>query len=119
MALPYGPHATTRPPICQLFRFDPIAFHFTLSKGKLVWDDEQLVIRLIKKHFKDQADILIRTTEEPNKEALRQLPAEDLAKLGCSIEGAGDQAIVKRVAGEVEKLINKLIEKLVEAMVEE
>ncbi|HOP97726.1 MAG TPA: hypothetical protein PLK78_09840, partial [Verrucomicrobiota bacterium] len=45
MALPYGPHATTRPPICQLFRFDPIAFHFTLSKGKLVWDDEQLVIR--------------------------------------------------------------------------
>ncbi|HOQ48172.1 MAG TPA: hypothetical protein PK157_22890, partial [Bryobacteraceae bacterium] len=92
---------------------------FTLSKGKLVWDDEQLVIRLIKKHFKDQADILIRTTEEPNKEALRQLPAEDLAKLGCSIEGAGDQAIVKRVAGEVEKLINKLIEKLVEAMVEE
>jgi hypothetical protein len=92
---------------------------FTVSKGKIEWDDEELVIRLIKKHFKDQADILIRSTEEPNKDALRNLPAGDLAKLGCRIEGAGDMPIVKRVAGEVEKLINKLIEKLVEAMVED
>ncbi|GEM_PF-5876952 len=35
MVLPYGPHATTLPPICQLFRFDPIAFPFwTPRKGK-------------------------------------------------------------------------------------
>jgi hypothetical protein len=92
---------------------------FTVSKGKVIWDDPDNVVKLIEKHFEDQADVLIRTEKEPNKEALRNLPAKDLAKLGCSIEGAGDVVIVKRVAGDVEKLVNKLIEKLVEAMVEE
>lgn len=91
---------------------------FTLSAGKLVWDDPDNVIALIRRYRKDDAELLIRTTEEPNKDALKSLPAGDLAKLGCRIEGAGDQVIVKRTAGDVEKLINKLVEKMVEAMVE-
>jgi hypothetical protein len=92
---------------------------FSVSKGKVVWDDGDNVVKLIERHFEDQADVLIRTYKEPNKDALRNLPAKDLAKLGCRIEDAGDQVIVKRVAGDVEKLVNKLIEKLVEAMVSE
>ena len=92
---------------------------FGFSKGKLEFDDEENVIKLIRKHRKEDADTLIRTEEHVNKDLLRNLPAGDLAKLGCKIEGAGDVVIVKRVAGDVEKLVNNLIEKLVEAMVKE
>ena len=90
---------------------------FTLSQGKVEWQDDARVLALIKKHHKGDADVLIRTVEEPNKDALRALPAGELARLGCTIEGAGDVVICKRVAGDVEKLINRLVEKLVAAMV--
>ena len=89
----------------------------TYSKGCLEFDDADTVIRLIKKLHKAEADTFIRTKEEPNKEALWTLSVDQLAQLGCRIEGVGDQVICKRVAGDVEKLIKKLIEKLVEAMV--
>jgi hypothetical protein len=91
---------------------------YTLSQGKVEWHNEDQVLALIKKYRKDEVDVLIHTKETPNKDALRNLPAGDLAKLGCRIDGAGDVVICKRVAGDVEKLVNKLIEKLVEAMVE-
>ena len=55
----------------------------------------------------------------PRKDALRTLEARDLAKLGCQIIGDGPTVIVKRVTGDVEKLINKLIEKLVGALVKD
>ena len=91
---------------------------YTLSAGRLEFDDEETVISLIKKFRKEDAELFIRKTEEVNKDALKTLTAEELKKLGCKIEGAGDVVVLKRVAGEVEKLINKLIAKLVEAMVE-
>ncbi len=88
-----------------------------LSPGKLEVSDEATVISMIKKYHKEDAALYIRTMEYVNKDALKTLPTEDLKKLGCKIEGAGDVVILTRVAGEVEKLINKLIGKLVEAMV--
>lgn len=90
---------------------------FTLSKGKVEWDDQDSVVAAIKRHRKDDADVLLQTEESPRKDALRALPASDLAKLGCRIIGAGDQVVVKRVAGDVETLIAKLTEKLVARMV--
>jgi len=62
-------------------------------------------------------DELVKTEKTPRKDALRTLPEADLAKLGCKVMGDGPVVIVKRVSGDVEKLINKLIEKLVGAMV--
>jgi hypothetical protein len=89
------------------------------SVGKLAFDDEDTVVGLIKRHFGVDSDLYIHTTEKPNKDALKTLSIGQLAKLGCRIDGAGDVVVCKRVAGDVEKLINKLIEKLVEAMVGE
>lgn len=91
---------------------------FTKSKGSVEWDDDETVVRLIRKHHKDQEGVLIRTKETPNKDALRSLDDAELLRLGCTIEGAGDSVIVTRVAGDVEKLVNKLMNKLVEAMTE-
>ncbi len=91
---------------------------YTLSQGKLEFEDEGTVIKLIKRFHGRDAGTYIRETEEVNKDALRTLTAVELAKLGCRIDGTGDVVVLKRVAGDVEKLINKLITKLVEAMVE-
>ena len=88
------------------------------SIGSVVFEDEAQVVKLVEKHFKDRFDELVKTEYTPRKDSLRQLSEAELAKLGCSVEGAGEVVIVKRVAGDVEKLINKLITKLVEAMVE-
>lgn len=90
---------------------------FSVSKGKLEWDDEDSVIAAIRKHRKDDVEVLLQTSVAPRKDALRALPAGDLAKLGCRIVDAGDQVLVKRVAGDVEQLIAKLTEKLVAKMV--
>lgn len=91
------------------------------SNGKLVWDleDEELVA-LLRRKFKDDDAWkgFVKVTEAPSKEALRLLDAPTLAKLGCRIDGAGDAVVVKRTAGDVEKMMDKLIEKMVGAMVE-
>ncbi len=92
---------------------------FTTSAGRLEWEcEDATLLERIKARFGRSAGEYIRIKEEPNKDALKLLAPADMQKIGCRIEGAGDVVIVKRVAGDVEKLINKLIEKLVSAMVE-
>ena len=92
---------------------------YSTSTGKVAFEDEDYVVKLVRKHFKDRFDELVKTDYTPRKDALRTLSALELAKLGCAIDGAGDVVLITRVAGDVEKLINKLIEKLVSAMVED
>jgi hypothetical protein len=99
------------------FTLHGIKVGLTYTEGKLVFDDAETVVKLIKKFRKEDAATFIRTKEEPNKDALWTLDKKDLAALGCRIEDTGDVVVCKRVAGDVEKLIKKLIEKLVEAMV--
>lgn len=93
----------------------------TESKGKLVWDmEDHELVDLLKRKFKDDdawKDYVI-TKDIPSKEALRTLDEAVRAKLGCRIDGAGDSVVVKRTAGDVEKMMDKLIEKMVGAMVE-
>lgn len=113
-AVESGPHLFKKP---RTLTVHGVKCGYSCSEGALAFDDGEQVVALIRKHRKDDVDTLIRTKHTPDKEALKRLPAIELAKLGCRIEGAGDQVIVKRVAGDVEKLIEKLIGKLVEAMV--
>jgi hypothetical protein len=91
----------------------------TTSVGKVAFDDEETVVKLVKKMFDSVAPDYIHTSEVPNKDALRTLDPKLLNKLGCRIDGAGDVVLVKRTAGDVEKLLTKLKDKLVEAMVSE
>jgi len=96
-----------------------IKIGFISSVGSIVWDDDAQVVALIKRLRPEEAATLIRTTEVPNKNALKSFDAAELKKIGCHIEGAGDQVVLKRVAGDVEKLVNNLIAKLVAAITAE
>jgi len=88
------------------------------SIGSVTFEDEDYVVKQVEKLLPDRFDELVKTERTPRKDALRTLDGKDLAKLGCSITGDGPTVILKRVAGDVEKLINKLIEKLVGTMVD-
>jgi hypothetical protein len=79
------------------------------GKGKIEWEDDSSVVRLIKRHFPEQAEILIKTTEKPVKKALGQLCVADLRKLGVLVEETDDQVIVKSVDSDIDKLVARLL----------
>ena len=75
------------------------------GRGGIEWDDEEQVVRLIKKLFPAQADVLIRTTEQPVKNALSELPAADLKRLGVTVEETGDVAVIQPADSAVDKVV--------------
>lgn len=87
---------------------------FQKGKGKIEWEDADQVVRLIHKHYPDLADVLIVTTEKPAKEALNNLTAAELKKLGVSVTEGGDAVFIKPVDGEVDKMVNALLKDAME-----
>lgn len=79
------------------------------AKGELSWDDDEQVVKLIKKHFPDQVDVLIQTKEVPLKSALAALPAKDLERLGISVENTGDEVVVKSTDNDIDKFVKSLL----------
>lgn len=82
---------------------------YAKGKGQISFDDADAVVARIKKHLPDQADVLIKTAEKPVKDALAQLAAADLKKIGVSVSEAGDQVVVRPVDSEVDKLVDALL----------
>jgi hypothetical protein len=79
------------------------------GKGTLDWDDDDKLVARIEKLFPDQRDVLIATKKKPVADALKQLDAKDLARLGVSYEAVGDYVVVKATDGEVDKLVKKIL----------
>ena len=82
---------------------------YAKGKGALSFDDADAVVARIKKHLPEQADVLIRTKEAPVKEALAQLSAAELKKIGVTLSEAGDQTVVRPVDSEVDKMVDALL----------
>lgn len=89
--------------------FHGIKVGYQKAKGKMEFDDPDQVVKLIRKHFPEQADVLIATSEKPAKEALAQLTAAELKRLGVTVVESGDQILIKDTAGEVDKLVAALL----------
>lgn len=75
------------------------------GKGRIEFEDEAVVIGLIEKKLQDQADVLIKTEKSVLKGALKTLTVDELAKIGCTVEAAGDVVVVRPVDGSVEKMV--------------
>lgn len=80
------------------------------GKGKLSWDDAGQVVRLIRKHFPEVAEAMIRVKEEPIKKALGRLSVAELRKIGVTVEDTDDQVVIKPTDSEVDKLVDKLLQ---------
>lgn len=91
--------------------FHGVKIGYQKAKGKIEFDDAEAVIRLIKKHFPEQADVLISTKEAPAKEALANLAAADLKRLGVHVTEAGEVVFVKFTDTAVDKMVDALFSK--------
>lgn len=80
------------------------------GKGSLDWDDTEQLVARIQKHFSaEEAELLLRVKKEPVVDALKELDAKTLAKLGVRCEETGEVVVVRAVDGEVEKLLKTLL----------
>jgi hypothetical protein len=82
---------------------------FMKGKGEIQWEDAAQVVKLIKKHFPDQAETLIRVSESPVKSALTQLPVQDLRRLGVEVIDTGDLIVIKPTDSEVDRMVDALL----------
>ncbi|MEX0745294.1 MAG: host-nuclease inhibitor Gam family protein [Phycisphaeraceae bacterium] len=82
----------------------------TKGKGKLSWDDADQVVKLIRRHFPEQCEAMIRVREEPIRKALSELTVTELKRLGVAVEEADDQVVIKPTDSQVDKLVSKLLE---------
>lgn len=82
----------------------------TKGKGKLTWEDAEQVVKLIRRHFPEQAEAMIRVREEPIRKALAELTVTELKRLGVTVEETDDQVVIKPTDSEVDKLVSKLLE---------
>jgi hypothetical protein len=94
--------------------FYGIRVGYQKGKGELQWEDTEQVIKLIKKHFPEQADILIKTKEEPARNALAKLSVHDLKRIGVTVIETGDQVLIKSTDSEIDKLVNALLKDEIE-----
>lgn len=79
------------------------------GKGRMAWDDDSQVVKLVRKHFPEQFDVLCKTTEKPVKAALANLTAQELKRLGVSLEETGDVPFVTDATAGVDKLVKALL----------
>lgn len=101
------PEAFVRP---RTLVVEGVRIGFVKQKGRLVFADRDRVVALIRRHFPDQAEVLVKVTEAPVRAALARLPASDLKRLGVTLEETGDAVVIKPTDSETDKLVAALLD---------
>jgi hypothetical protein len=89
--------------------FHGIKIGYMKQKGKIEWEDDATVVKLIKKHFPDTWETYVKVTEKPIKSALETLSVSELKKIGVTAEETGDVVVIKSTDSEIDKLVNVLL----------
>ncbi len=86
-----------------------IKFGYQKQKGEISWEDESKVVMLIRKHFPEQEELLIKVTEVPVKKALGRLPAADLKRLGVTVDNDTDEVFIKATDSEIDRIVDAIL----------
>lgn len=86
-----------------------IKLGFKKLPGKISFADEEQVIKLIRKNLPDLVDVLIIPTYKTSKEAMNNLEAGQLKKIGVTVSSDSDVAFVTDPTSDVDKIVNALI----------
>lgn len=89
--------------------FHRIKVGWRKAAGKVEIANEAKTVDAIRRWFPARFVRLVKVTEKPNKAELAKLPGRDLKKLGVQVTEDIDEAFVKPVDGEVEKLAAALV----------
>ena len=95
-----------------------IKLGYAKGKGSVEFDDADQVVRLIEKHHPDQFDVLVRVEKTPVKDALAQLSAAELKKLGVKVEGTSDVVVIKPTDSAVDKTVKALMKAAIDEKTE-
>ncbi len=85
---------------------------FAKGKGRIEYEDEELVVARIERIFAGDEDtlaVLLKVKKTPRKEGLETLDVATLKRLGVTVIDAGDQVVVRATDGEVDKLVAALL----------
>lgn len=93
-----------------------IKLGYRKGTGGLVLDDEEQVVKLIRRHFAEQFDVLVKTTEKPVKSTLSSLTVAELKKLGVTVESTGDVVFIAPTDSAVDKLVKALLKSATEEL---
>ncbi len=77
--------------------------------GSIEFESEEKVIELIKEKLPALANDLIETSESLLKKSLADLSADELKKIGVTVEGTGDHVVINPTASHVDKLVKALL----------
>lgn len=89
--------------------FFGIKVGFQKQKGKIEWEDDDVVVARLEKFYPDTWIDYVQTIYKPLKTQLEVLPAADLKKLGITIVEADDKVVIKPTDSEVDKLVEALL----------
>lgn len=92
-----------------------ITFGLAKSKGSLEIPDPDKTVALIRRHFPEQAAVLIQTKEMPVKKALEQMTAAELKRLSVQVGEGQGQVVIRPAASDVDKLVRALVRSEAEA----
>ena len=87
---------------------DGVKFGLRKKPGRISFADEAKVIAAIRKKFPDRAEALIRTKESVDKEALKKMPAAELAMLGVTIADPIDEAVISVAESDADRLADAI-----------
>ncbi|MEJ1381367.1 MAG: hypothetical protein RPT95_10440 [Candidatus Sedimenticola sp. (ex Thyasira tokunagai)] len=80
-----------------------------MGKGKIEIADKAKTCTLIRKHFSDQAEVLIKTTEAPIAKALDQLTSAELKRIGVTVIPGKESVYIKPADSALDKLVEALM----------
>lgn len=93
---------------------DGIKVGFRKPPGRIDGADDpaqlERVFERIRKHLPEMADSLIRSKSTLNKNALKQLDAKQLARIGLSVTQVDDEVVLQAASSDLDKLVDTLIE---------
>ncbi len=89
--------------------FSGIKVGLKKQPGRLEFSDAtDRVIKLIRKRLPERADVLIRTSEDLNREAIRDLDGLEMAMIGAALVATGDTVVISHPSDEIDALIDAL-----------
>lgn len=89
--------------------FHGIKVGFRKGPGALDWEDDEDLVRKIEKYFPDDAETYLLIKKKPKTEALEDLDAATLKRLGVQVGDNDDQVVVKPVESDIERLVKALL----------
>ncbi|BFU90125.1 MAG: hypothetical protein NTAFB01_13120 [Nitrospira sp.] len=107
-AIEDGPELFDKP---KTHIFHGIKVGYRKGSGGLDWEDDEDLVRKIEKLFPDddEAAQYLIIKKKPSAEALEDLDAATLKRLGVLVVDTGEQVVIKPVETAIEKLVKALL----------